>query len=137
MLRFPVDEPLDMAPYTTDVVGCKSALGGGAVPDARALSAGGAAAGTAPGAVKGAQLGRYRLHCVIEHVGTNMHHGHYVAYVRKGARWLRCNDEKIFEVRTLSSSQLQAALELMLRALFRLVPSYDGVWDRPVTRVRA
>ena len=111
-----------MAPYTTDVVGCKGALGGGSTPDMRAPSAGGAtAAGTAPGAVKGAQPGRYRLHCVIEHVGTNMHHGHYVAYVRKGARWLRCNDEKIFEVRTLSPPHLQATLQATSCALFRLV----------------
>jgi Ubiquitin carboxyl-terminal hydrolase len=87
-LSFPVDELLDMAPYMAGLApptgkrpcgaGCRSAAG-----------AHGAAAAD----------GRYQLHCVIEHIGRTMHGGHYVAYVRQGARWLKCDDLRISEVR--------------------------------------
>ena len=51
-----------------------------------------------------AQQGLYRLQCVIEHIGRTMHGGHYVAYVRMQDKWLKCDDLKVSEARTPSSS---------------------------------
>ena len=74
-LAFAPDEALDMRPYTTAAV-----LGGAAA----AAEGGG---------------GRYRLDCVVEHIGRTMNGGHYIAYVRHGAQWLKCDDMKVSVVR--------------------------------------
>lgn len=73
-LEFPVEEVLDMAPFTTAA--------------SRGFKAG---------------AGQYRLDCVIEHIGRRMHGGHYIAYVRHAGGWHRCDDQKIQPVRSPSA----------------------------------
>lgn len=75
LLSFAPDELLDMRPFTTAAV-----LGQRAT------------------AVEGQGRGMYRMVCVVEHIGRTMNGGHYVAYVRHRARWLKCDDTKVSEV---------------------------------------
>lgn len=40
---------------------------------------------------------KYELHAVIVHLGKSVHSGHYIAYVRKGGKWILYNDSKVYE----------------------------------------
>ena len=37
----------------------------------------------------------YELFAVIVHLGKSIHHGHYVAYIKRGQDWILFNDEKV------------------------------------------
>lgn len=115
-LQFPVDGPLDMRPFTTGhIAQASSSPGDSCATHAGEVAAAPAATGpsskrskpseaAAAGAACGAQTdaGLYRLQCVIEHIGRTLHGGHYVSYVRCGQKWLKCDDQKITEVRLIT-----------------------------------
>ena len=46
---------------------------------------------------EGEAASKYKLAAVVSHLGT-MAGGHYVVYVRRGAKWFLCNDASIAEV---------------------------------------
>lgn len=41
---------------------------------------------------------RYRLKAVVVHVGTSIHGGHFICYIRVGDIWNLCDDHKISAV---------------------------------------
>jgi ubiquitin carboxyl-terminal hydrolase 5/13 len=41
--------------------------------------------------------GFYELNGFITHLGTSVHCGHYVCYIRKDGRWVYFNDAKVAE----------------------------------------
>lgn len=42
---------------------------------------------------------RYRLKAVVEHVGSRIHGGHFICYIRIGDIWNLCDDHKVSAVR--------------------------------------
>ena len=43
----------------------------------------------------GALNEKYKLKCVVIHLGKSVHHGHYVVYIKKNNEWVLYNDEKV------------------------------------------
>lgn len=41
------------------------------------------------------EKGIYKLHGWVTHLGTSVHAGHYVAHIKKGAKWIYFNDGKV------------------------------------------
>ena len=56
---------------------------------------------------------QYELFAVVSHVGTSLHTGHYVAYIRQGPRgsWYKCDDDKVMKV---SSAEVLATEAYLL-----------------------
>ena len=38
---------------------------------------------------------KYNLYAVILHSGDSATAGHYISYIKKGAKWYKCNDSNI------------------------------------------
>lgn len=104
-LAFAPEELLDMRPYTTAAV-----LGGVA-----ALEGGG---------------GQYRLDCLVEHIGRTMNGGHYIAYVRHGAQWLKCDDMKVSPVRAYYGIGICALAAESLPATLPVPVATRCLWPR-------
>merc|ERR1712208_204171 len=46
------------------------------------------------------QTKKYELHYIIEHIGSNLHSGHYISYFKKNNTWYCANDRSITRIET-------------------------------------
>jgi uncharacterized UBP type Zn finger protein len=51
------------------------------------------------------QFGEFNLHAIAHHLGGSMENGHYVASIKHGNKWLRCNDT---EISVIEDSQVKS-----------------------------
>lgn len=68
---------------------------------------------------------RYRLKAVVEHVGSRLHGGHFICYVRVGDIWNLCDDHKISVVRVIGCPPSATSYVASLGYAARTVP--DGL----------
>ena len=38
---------------------------------------------------------KFKLMCIVDHLGSRIKSGHYLALIKSGTKWTKCNDEKI------------------------------------------
>ena len=57
----------------------------------------------------------YEVIATVEHLGSQLSQGHYVAYVKRNGNWMLCNDDRITSLGRISNTPIRNAYLLILK----------------------
>ena len=57
----------------------------------------------------------YEVVATVQHIGTQLAQGHYIAYVKQGNNWILCDDERIIPLADETRDPVRNAYLMILR----------------------